>query len=154
MSEQLTLSERDEKCEDFLAQIDHIDDQIKVSQNKLQRRKLEREKSDLFRQFATYLDEKSSNQTYWNGNAGVSSGWLVAGVPSKYQKAEAEAWMRSRSLFWIAGAPQLRDEVARALLHSEPVPAGYFGLHVERTVKIDKRLRFDGADYSYDESRR
>lgn len=135
MSDPLRLSEPDEKCEDFLAQLDRIDAQIEANADKLQRRKLERQKSDLRRQFATHLDEKGSKQSYWNGTAHVWSVWLVAGVPSKHRRAEADAWMRSRSLFWIAGAPQLRDEVARALGHNEPVPAGYFGLRVERTVK-------------------
>lgn len=154
MSNGLKLSEPDEKCEGFLAHIDRIDAQIKISSDKQQRRKLEREKSDLCREFAAYLDENNSSQNYWNGTTGASSDWVVAGVPSKNRRAEADAWMQSRGRIWRGVAPDLRGEVARALANAEPVPTGYFGLHVDRTVKIDKRLQFDGSEYSYDESRR
>ena len=62
--------------------------------------------------------------------------WLVASQPKKELKPQAREWMAARGQSWDGSAQKLRDAVRRALHHNEPVPEGYFGLHVERTVKI------------------
>jgi hypothetical protein len=131
-------SERDEKCEDFLAEIDRIDAQTKVSSDKMQRKKLERLKSDICRQFATYLIESNPDHSYQNRTRHVFAAWLIAGVESKRARVEADAWMRSRGRYWKNGAPELREELAVALARNEPIPTGYFGLHVKLTVVINK----------------
>lgn len=67
--------------------------------------------------------------------------WLVAGQPRQQSKAEAQEWMAEGGQSWDGSTQKLRDAVRRALHRNKPVPDGYFGLHVERTVKIQKIQR-------------
>jgi hypothetical protein len=65
--------------------------------------------------------------------------WVVDGQPRQRAKVQAHEWMAARGQPWNGSAKTLRDAVRRALHRNDAVPDGYFGLHVERTVKIQTR---------------
>jgi hypothetical protein len=60
--------------------------------------------------------------------------WHVQGVPSKQERASAEAWMRSRGLNWNGDAKALRAEVEGALISNEAVPP--FGLFIRLAIFV------------------
>lgn len=127
-----------QKCQDFLARIERLDSAIERSRaDRHLLRRLQREKADTRREFAAYLRENDKDR-YQTDRWNVCTGWRVDGVPSRKGKQQASAWMGSG---WSHFAPHLRDRVKWALRHNKPVPAGYFGLHVEWTVELHQRAR-------------
>jgi len=146
MSDQDAEQKFKEKCEDLLAQIQHLDTEIEAAgADKKRSKQLQRDKADLHRQFAVYLRD-SGKDGYQNPSWSVWARWLVEGVPSKKAREEAHAWMAARHGYeWTGFAPNLRADVLSALRSDEQIPEGYFGLHVEWTVEVHGRVRHRDA---------
>lgn len=65
--------------------------------------------------------------------------WIVLeveGPPSRPGRKQAEEWMASRGQPWTGNIKKLHAAMRRALRNGEKLPAGHFGLRVERTVRI------------------
>jgi hypothetical protein len=126
--------ERQQHSRDLLGKIDRLEVALAASDDKNQRRSLERENSALRRRFAEHLGDETYIEQ--STSRAVVPIWLVAGVPAKSHRDEARQWMNQRGLNWAGPAPPLRHEVRKALEKHQPIPDGKFGLHVERTVDI------------------
>lgn len=122
-------------CDGFCMQMERVLVKIVKTDvsNKKRLKELEREMSDVRRQFAAYLGDSSSFRIF---NHAVPY-WRVDGVPAKRAKQQARDWMASRGIEWNGSALSLRGEVSKALWRNEYVPDGKFGLDVEWTIRDD-----------------
>ena len=142
MSEASTTEDFDATCERFLAQIESAHQTIEAAgSDKTHRKRLERARADLCREFAVHLHDHGRDE-YRNADSHAWTLWVVEGNPSRNATDEARAWLETQNLFgWTGYAPQLCSAVRSALRQDKPVPAGYFGLHVEWTVHVYKCVR-------------
>lgn len=139
MSEPDDEKKFNEKCEDFLAKIERLD--VEIVAEASDKKRLKRNMADIRREFAAYLRDNGKDH-YQTDRWKVWALWRVDGVPSQKTKKQASAWMETKNYFgWTGFAPPLRKKVAWALTNNEPVPNGYFGLHVEWTVEVFQRVR-------------
>jgi len=144
------------KRELYLRAVDLL--QAMVEAGDLDKKKGERLIGKLKRTFAELFVEGISSLefVYSDMCVDVWPYWLVTGQPKKLAKAKANKWMAGRGLTWNGSASELIQAVRKAVAKGEIVPDGYFGLHVERTVKIRWRKELSThlpPEKSYFESR-
>jgi hypothetical protein len=130
-----------EQSRHLFEQLERVDAELKAAHdNKPLRRKLQRDKARLGRQFANHLmiDDMGwgTRRMYSERGREVEPYLHIDGVPKKNKREEANAWMQARGIKWDGSAPSLWYEVRSALEKRENVPDHRFGLHIGWTVRI------------------
>lgn len=124
----------------LLSWIDELDRRIAAeTPGTASRRQLCDSRSGVAQEFAKHLDANPySRQWCFVADDGryVRIVVEVLGTPSRAGRTQAQQWMASRGQPWTGDIKKLRAAVRGALRVGDKLPADYFGLWVERTVRI------------------
>lgn len=106
---------------------------------KAERRKLERQRAALARDFALRLGnplDYPAHKIFDTEKCTVLPYWKVEGVPSKVHKEAAHQWAKMWNANFDGSIHQFRKELEGCLYENVRVPDHRFGLRVEWTIRF------------------
>jgi hypothetical protein len=144
--------ERHCRSRQLLAMIDELDRLIAAeTKDKASRRKQLQARSRTAQHFAEHLDADPSRfpSAYYTAEDGRNV-WVVlkiTGTPSRAGRQQADEWTASRNQLWNGDIEKLRATIRQALRDGAKLPAGHFGLRIERTIRIGHWSNDDAREW-------
>lgn len=144
--------DRHRRSMQLLAMIDELDRLIAAkTTDKPSRRRYLQARSAAAQVFAKHLDADPSRfpsaVMVADDHRNVWVVQEITGSPSRAGRQQADEWTASRGQPWNDDIGKLRASMREALQNGETLPAGHFGLHVVRTVRIGRWSNDDAREF-------
>lgn len=145
-------ADRHRRSMQLLAMIDELDRLVAAqTTDKASRRRYLQARSAAAQEFAKHLDADTSrfpsDVIVADDHRNVWVVQEVTGSPSRAGRQQADEWTASRNQPWNGDIRKLRASMRQALRKGETLPAGHFGLHVVRTVRIGQWSNDDAREF-------